>query len=273
MTNFENEDWSRRVPKKHFYAVPEGIGSFTDAQIDEFAEKLYDQMVRDMGIEVTEPTTEESQQRGETVSTKLPPKMKLSSRFFEAVEYATKWHEDQVRKSTDIPYICHPLGAASLVIESGGDEDQAIGALLHDIAEDCGGEPRLAEIKQMFGDRVEAIVRGCSDSLTESEEEKASWKSRKDAHLSHLRGATHDVLIVTAADKVHNARAIATDLLCTGPDVWKRFNKETTPQLIIGYYEEMLSILRAGGVTDQLLKPLESAIEVMKGDHPLPLAK
>ena len=100
------------------------------------------------------------------------PRMKLSEQFFKAVQYATEQHANQTRKSTDIPYICHPLGVASLVIESGGDEDQAIVALLHDVAEDCGGEPRLVEIEQIFGLRVAEIVRGCSDSLVTNEDEK-----------------------------------------------------------------------------------------------------
>jgi (p)ppGpp synthase/HD superfamily hydrolase len=199
------------------------------------------------------------------VNRKLQPRIHLTERFFEAVRYATELHRDQVRKSTDIPYICHPLGAASLVIEAGGDEDQVIGALLHDIAEDCGGEPRLVEIRALFGDRVERIVRGCSDSLTETEDQKASWSKRKEAHISHLKEADHDVLLVTAADKVHNARAIATDLQTVGEEVWKRFDRETSKDLIIGYYNQIYNILLQREVTPTLLNPLKSAIAIMSG--------
>jgi len=263
MTPLENGNPGKESPKKVFYRASEGIDKFTDEQIAEFAEVLYNQMVKDLGIEVTQPQSEK-QDEGEKMSEKLLPAIELTDRFFEAVRYATKMHKNQSRKSTDIPYICHPLGASSLVIGAGGDEDQVIGALLHDIAEDCGGEPRLVEILEMFGPRVEHIVRSWSDSLTENEEEKASWRTRKEAHLKHLRKADADVLIVTAADKLHNARAIATDLLCTGPDLWKRFNIEATPQLIIGYYDQMLEILGDGGVRDELLKPLHGAIQIMK---------
>ena len=264
MNKFENDVPREESPKKHFYGVPQEMGSFTDEQMDDFVENLYDQMVKDLGIEVIQPQDEEANEEGERMSEKLQPRMKLTDRFFEAVRYATKLHEDQVRKSTDIPYICHPLGAASLVIEAGGDEDQAIGALLHDIAEDCGGEPRLVEIRQKFGERVASIVWGCSDSLTESEERKANWEERKELHLSHLKDANMDVLIVTAADKLHNARAIATDLQTIGPDVWKRFNKHTNRELIVKYYNDMFKILIEKDVTPKLLKPLASAIKIME---------
>jgi (p)ppGpp synthase/HD superfamily hydrolase len=197
------------------------------------------------------------------MSTELKPHMTLSDRFFTAVLYTSTIHREQTRKSTVIPYICHPLGAAASVIEAGGDEDQAIGALLHDVAEDGGGEPRLVEIAQMFGARVAAIVRGCSDSLAPTEGEKAPWRERKDAHLQHLYAAGDDVLIVTAADKLNNARAIATDLQTVGAKVWERFN--TDRESILWYYNTMLKILTDRGVTPLLLNPLASAITIMEG--------
>ena len=193
----------------------------------------------------------------------LKPKVILSDRFVTAVLYATTMHRDQTRKSTTIPYICHPFGAAASVIEAGGDEDQMIGALLHDVAEDCGGEPRLEDIKKMFGLRVAAIVRGCSDSLVASEDKKAPWRERKDAHLKHLYETSDDILIVTAADKLNNARAIATDLQTVGEKVWERFN--TDRESILWYYNTMLKILSDRGVTPILLNPLASAIKIMEG--------
>ncbi len=117
----------------------------------------------------------------------VPPKIQLTDRFITAVTYATTLHRDQSRKSTDIPYICHPLGVASLLIEAGCDEDQVIAGVLHDVPEDCGGEPRLADIKQMFGDHVEAIVRGCSDSLTSTEEQKPPRRSARKNTLPNLK--------------------------------------------------------------------------------------
>ena len=196
------------------------------------------------------------------MSNSLKPHITLSDRFFTAVEYATTLHRDQSRKSTDIPYICHPLGVASLLIEAGATEDQIIGGLLHDIAEDCGGEPRLTDIEQLFGSKVAEIVRGCSDSLTETEEQKADWVLRKGAHLAHLEYANMDILMVAAADKLHNARAIATDYQISGDAVWKRFNKKTNKVMIIGYYNDILSILKDRGVEPKLLRPLEAAISI-----------
>lgn len=190
------------------------------------------------------------------------PSTYLSKRFLTAMEYATDLHKDQTRKSTDITYICHPMGVASLVLEAGGDEDLAIAALLHDIPEDCGGEARLIEISEMFGNRVERIVRGCSDSLVEDPEEKAPWKKRKEVHINHLYDVDLDTLTVTAADKAHNARSIATDLQSQGPILWDRFN--ATREDIIWYYDSVYKILESKRVSLALLTPLRNAIDIMK---------
>ncbi len=191
------------------------------------------------------------------------PAMQLSSKFHQALDYANSHHKVKPRKSTTIPYICHPIGVASLVIEAGGTETEAIAALLHDVAEDHGGEPRLAEIKELFGDDVERIVRACSDSLTEDPELKDDWKARKEAHLKKLKEQPADVLIVTAADKTHNARSIVTDLHIEGSKVWGRFSVKS-PKSIIWYYESMYKILKKKDVSPVLLFPLKDAIRYMK---------
>jgi (p)ppGpp synthase/HD superfamily hydrolase len=147
----------------------------------------------------------------------------LSDRFDRALVYATEVHAGQLRKGTQIPYIAHLLAVAGLVLEHGGDEDQAIAALLHDAAEDHGGEVRLADIRGRFGDRVEAIVRECSDALPVGAEPKKPWKERKEAYLSHLEHADEGVLLVSAADKLHNARAVLLDYRDVGEAVWTRF--------------------------------------------------
>lgn len=194
------------------------------------------------------------------------PSTYLTERFQKAMAYAIDLHKDQPRKGTDITYICHPFGVASLVLEAGGDEDQAIAALLHDIPEDCGGEPRLKEISEMFGSRVEKIVRGCSDSLVEDPEEKAPWKERKEVHINHLNDADFDTLTVTAADKAHNARSIATDLQNQGPSLWDRFNANRDD--IIWYYESVYAVLLEKHVSNALLTPLRNAIDVMISNQP-----
>lgn len=192
----------------------------------------------------------------------LQPAVRLSIQYYRAFEYANTWHRDQARKSTTLPYILHPMGVASLVLEAGGDEEQAIAALLHDVPEDCGGEARLSEILEMFGPRVEAIVRGCSDSLVEEKEDKAPWRERKQAHIDHVATAHMDTLIVTAADKTHNGRAIATDLQTIGNEVWNRFNASRDD--IIWYYSTFYNELAKRDVTPALLNPLRTAIEIMK---------
>lgn len=175
----------------------------------------------------------------------------LSSRFEEALVYANAVHASQRRKSSSIPYIGHLLGVTSIVLDYGGDEDEAIAALLHDAPEDQGGLPRLEEIYATFGDRVGDIVRACSDSLESDRATKAPWKERKDAYHLHLR-KTHDqsVLLVSAADKLHNARATVADLRRIGPRVWDRFNGGRENAL--WNYEQLIEAYDATATDDRV---------------------
>jgi (p)ppGpp synthase/HD superfamily hydrolase len=145
-------------------------------------------------------------------------------RFSTALVFAARVHQDQRRKGSDIPYIAHILGVAALVLEHGGTEDEAIGALLHDAAEDGGGEAMLAEIRAQFGDAVGDIVLGCSDSLVENPAEKRPWLERKQAYIAHLAEASPSVCLVSAADKLHNVRALTRAVRAGGDEVWGRFN-------------------------------------------------
>lgn len=160
----------------------------------------------------------------------------LTGRFEQAIRYAAAVHGHQVRKGTQIPYLQHLLGAASNALRYGADEDEAIAALLHDAAEDGGGEGRLEDIARRFGPAVEAIVRGCSDTV---EADKPPWKERKAAYLRHLAEAPVDVLLVSACDKIDNARAIVADLRRHGDELWKRFNVEDPAQQL-WYYRSLV---------------------------------
>jgi (p)ppGpp synthase/HD superfamily hydrolase len=146
-----------------------------------------------------------------------------TDRFVAAMTFAQEVHQGQRRKGTGIPYIAHVLGVAAIAMEYGADEDEAIGALLHDAAEDGGGEATLAEIRARFGDAVGDIVLGCSDSLVEDPEDKLPWLERKENYLAHLENASPSVCLVSAADKLHNVRAIIRDYHQHGDDIWSRF--------------------------------------------------
>jgi (p)ppGpp synthase/HD superfamily hydrolase len=166
--------------------------------------------------------------------------MQLTQRFKEALDYALELHGDQQRKGSDTPYVAHLLAVASLVLEDGGDEEQAIAALLHDAPEDQGGRETLEAIRQRFGDRVADIVHGCTDTY---ETPKPPWRQRKEDYLEHLKIAPVEVRRVSLADKLHNARSILTDLLRSGEDVWERFNggKDGT----LWYYRSLLIVFRS----------------------------
>ena len=153
----------------------------------------------------------------------------LTDRFDRALLYATHIHGGQVRKGTSTPYIAHLLAVSATVLEYGGDEDLAIAALLHDSAEDQGGQARLHDVRNRFGERVARVVAACSDSLADTAkgERKADWETRKRAYIEHLAIAEEDVLYVSLADKVHNSRAILRDLRKPeiGDSVWSCFSQ------------------------------------------------
>ncbi|WP_426960300.1 HD domain-containing protein [Muricoccus radiodurans] len=137
----------------------------------------------------------------------------------EASSYAIAAHAGQVRKGTTIPYAAHLLAVCALVLEHGGDSEQAAAALLHDVVEDCGAGHRQA-IAERFGPRVAMIVEACTDADVLP---KPPWRARKEAYLAHLAEAPSDALLVSLADKVHNARAIVGDLRAEGMSVFDRF--------------------------------------------------
>jgi len=168
-----------------------------------------------------------------------PSTPKLTSRFEEALLYAARLHAHQTRKGKSTPYLAHLLSVTALVMEAGGDEDQAIAALLHDAVEDQGGLEILADIRRRFGSRVAEIVDNCTDAY---EIPKPAWKQRKETYLTHLQQAPPEARLVSLADKLHNARSILRDLRQDGEAIWDIFHggKEGT----LWYYRSLLAIFR-----------------------------
>ena len=188
--------------------------------------------------------------------------MRLSDRFCSALDYAARLHSAQTRKGTPVPYVAHLLAVSSLVLEHGGDEDEAIAALLHDAVEDQGGAATAREIRRRFGDRVAEIVLACSDTEVTP---KPPWRPRKEAHLERLRSAPSSALLVAAADKLHNARTILGEYRHQGEGVWARFNggREGT----LWYYRATLELLngRAAGPLVEELARVVSDLEALAG--------
>jgi (p)ppGpp synthase/HD superfamily hydrolase len=168
--------------------------------------------------------------------------MTLTEKFEEALVYATRLHEMQLRKGTAIPYVSHLLAVAGLVLENGGDEDEAIAALLHDAVEDQGGAATREEIRRRFGESVVAIVDGCTDADTIP---KPPWRERKERYVAHIADAPPSVRLVSAADKLHNARSILSDLRSYGDAVWDRFKGGR--QGTLWYYSSLVEAFRAHG--------------------------
>jgi GTP pyrophosphokinase len=184
--------------------------------------------------------------------------MQLSSRFETALAFAARLHAEQRRKGTDIPYVAHLLGVASLVLEHGGTEDQAIAALLHDAVEDQGGATTRETIRRLFGEEVASIVDGCTDAETVP---KPPWRERKELYVEHLTAAPPEVRLVSCADKLHNARAIVADLRIMGAELWPRFSGGRDGTL--WYYRALVTAFSAHGVTP-LVAELTRTVDEME---------
>lgn len=187
--------------------------------------------------------------------------MMLSDRFTQALCFATQLHATQTRKGSSIPYIAHLLAVASLALEYDATETEAIAALLHDAIEDQGGAATREEIRRRFGDDVTAIVDGCTDADTIP---KPPWQERKRVYIAHISTASASVRLVSACDKLHNARSILQDYRLLGDALWERFKggKDGT----LWYYRSLINAFRQAGTTpvveelDRVVSELEHLI-------------
>jgi len=187
--------------------------------------------------------------------------MQLSPRFDDALGYTAQLHRAQARKGSGVPYLAHLLAVVALVLEAGGDEDAAIAALLHDAVEDQGGPPTRAAIAARFGPAVAAIVDGCSDT---DETPKPPWQARKEAYIAHIASASPAVRLVSAADKLHNARTVLADYRQQGDALWAIFRGGKVGTL--WYYRAMVTALHTADANplvaelDRVVTELEEAV-------------
>ncbi len=185
---------------------------------------------------------------------------RLTDKFDDALAYAADKHRYQTRKGGDIPYLGHLLSVAGYVIEADGTETQAIAALLHDIAEDQGGEATLAEIRQKFGDDVASIVGECSDTVVTP---KPPWRERKENYIEHLAEASDSAVLVSLADKLNNAHAILRDFRQHGDQLWQRFSVKD-PAEHLWYYTSLLEVYRGRFPNHWMVDELTEVLGALK---------
>jgi (p)ppGpp synthase/HD superfamily hydrolase len=188
----------------------------------------------------------------------------LTSRFQRAFTLASEIHATQLRKGTTVPYITHLMSVSALVLEHGGDEDAAIAGLLHDAVEDSGdGAATAVLIRQAFGEHVADIVLACSDAIGVEGQHKPPWRERKASYIAHLAEQTDpDIFLVSACDKLHNARSIVSDLRAIGPALWDRFG-EHDPTAHLWYYQSLANCY-VGRVPAELSDELIRVVELMR---------
>jgi hypothetical protein len=196
--------------------------------------------------------------------------MYSTTRISAAFALAALVHERQKRKSTDIPYISHPMAVAAQVSVWGGSEDQFIAALLHDVVED-GGAQYMPVIEEHFGKHVLDLVMACSDAAPQRGQPKGAWIERKEKYIANLRSAADEVLLISAADKWHNLASILADAKQLGEVVFDRFIRQDfertdKKKMVLWYYKELLAVYRERNVPVVVeLENLLSEIENVTG--------
>lgn len=196
--------------------------------------------------------------------------MYSTDRISAAFALAALVHEKQKRKSTDIPYISHPMAVAAQVSVWGGSEDQFIAALLHDVVED-GGAQYMPVIEEHFGKHVLDLVMACSDAAPQRGQPKGAWIERKEKYIANLRSAANEVLLISAADKWHNLASILADAKQLGEVVFDRFIRQDfertdKKKMVLWYYKELLAVYRERNVPVVVeLENLLSEIENVTG--------
>jgi GTP pyrophosphokinase len=185
----------------------------------------------------------------------------LSHRFSEALVGAARLHATQPRKGSDIPYIAHLLGVTGIALEFGATEDEAIAAVLHDVIEDIppslGSDWARRWIRFQFGEAALEIVEGCTDTDTQP---KPPWRRRKVTYIEHLASASKSVVLVSASDKLHNARAILRDYRRLAEEVWTRFDPEAGKEGTVGYYRGLAHAFRDTGYHAELIGELDAVV-------------
>jgi (p)ppGpp synthase/HD superfamily hydrolase len=186
----------------------------------------------------------------------------LTTRFTDAIAFAADIHRTQSRKGTQIPYLSHILGVASLALDHGADEDEAVAAALHDAIEDAealGAATVRSWIRFKFGERVLEIVEGCTDADVQP---KPAWRERKERYVSNIAHDDASIVLVSAADKLHNARAVLSDFRNVGSSVFGRFDQDAGIDGTLGYYRGLVSAFqgRAQQLQDQRLHRLISEL-------------
>ena len=195
----------------------------------------------------------------------------LGAPFDRAFALASKLHRDHKRKGSEVPYISHLMGVAALVLEDGGDEEEAIAGLLHDALEDCAEQISGEDLEEQFGPRVRELVEACTDTPLDFEGgRKPDWKARKDAYIAHIASGELP-LRVSLADKVHNVRCLLRDHRTEGEAVWDRFSPAKGETL--WYYRALAVAYREGGAVGFLIEELERTVEEIEarasqGSHP-----
>jgi (p)ppGpp synthase/HD superfamily hydrolase len=169
-----------------------------------------------------------------------------------ALAFAASAHQGQKRKGTAIPYIVHPVGVMLVLLQAGEQDAEVLAAaLLHDTVEDAG--ITRSQLREKFGERVAAIVEGCSEP-----DKRASWEVRKQHTVIYLQTAPRAVQLVALADKLHNLRSLVADYAEIGEPLWKRFKRGRSETA--WYYHAVIDSLKVGGLGDHpLLQELESS--------------
>ncbi len=179
----------------------------------------------------------------------------LGETYTRAFLFAAKAHHNQVRKQTwvpNLPYMSHLSAVSGLVMEFGGTETEVCAALLHDAIEDT--PVTYEQILKEFGKPIADIVQGCTNPKIDwsehtQEEGQALCRKHRAEYRKELKTAPPSIRIVSACDKLHNARTILQEIRVAGGNCAVLLKFRDTPEETIRYYELLAEVYQAGYTT------------------------
>jgi (p)ppGpp synthase/HD superfamily hydrolase len=188
-----------------------------------------------------------------------------SDQINHALAYAGVHHAGDVRKGTRVPYITHPANLAIILARYDRDDDTIVAAILHDVVEDCEAHSRAEherQIAEKFGAGVLRDVLAVTKDSHDADGRELSSTENKVRYLEGLARASDRARWVCAADKLHNARAILSDLRRSGDEVWSRFKvgREGT----VKWYRDVYERLRELGFEGAIMGELVEAVQAME---------
>jgi len=129
------------------------------------------------------------------------------------------------------------------------------------MAERAGQPPHV--FKAVVGHARAGMALGVySGGPSVEEQQKADWRQRKEAYVGKLHDKPIETILVSCADKLHNARDIMFEYDKIGDDIWDRFNP--SKQETLWYYASLAMAFEQAWPDNPLLPDFKAIVRRMQ---------